>query len=33
MIEVALNLYIAIDAYCKEHLGDLKKDYLKPRDW
>jgi hypothetical protein len=33
MIEVALNLHIAIDAYCKKYLGDLEKDYLKPRDW
>lgn len=33
MVEVALNLHIPIDTYCKEHLGDLEKDYLKPRDW
>jgi len=33
MVEVALELHIAIDAYCKEHYSDLEKDYLKPKDW
>jgi hypothetical protein len=33
MLDVALQQEVAIDAYTKEHLPTLTKDYLLPEDW